>query len=393
MSSPPGRQASQIRPRLPMLGRWLIPPWADPPQNECPRGALSVRHGAGIFYNDASKTIGGRAAVVDLTLVVEPNGADMRLDQFIADHSRITRSQAQKLIETGEVRVQNRYEKKNYRVRTGDVISIRLPEREVIGLVPQNIPLQVVYQDRYVVVINKPHGMVMYPGAGHAQGTLMNGIAFLSDTMATVGAPLRPGVVHRLDKDTSGIVVIALTDEAYYGLQHQFRARTVLRNYVSLIYGRLSQAAGTIEAEIGRARSDRKKMSTRTRAGKKAVTHYSVIEVFREATLVRVKLDTGRTHQIRVHFASVGHPVLGDSSYGGKIYLTVKGTKLKIPRQMLHAQTLGFTHPVTDEPLEFSAPLPADMASILSLLRDAAGLPPTGASLPPHRRGSPTANR
>ncbi|MGW8273290.1 MAG: RluA family pseudouridine synthase, partial [Thermodesulfovibrionales bacterium] len=227
-----------------------------------------------------------------------------------------------------------------------------------------------VYQDRHVVVVNKPHGMVMYPGAGHSQGTLMNGVAFLTDSIATVGAPLRPGVVHRLDKDTSGIVVIALTNEAYYGLQRQFKARTVIRAYISLVYGRLGQSTGTIDAEIGRARTDRKRMSTRTRKGREAVTHYSVIESFRIATLVRVKLETGRTHQIRVHFASIGHPVLGDSSYGGKTSLIVKGTKLKISRQMLHAQTLGFSHPITDEPLEFTAPLPSDMALTLSLLRD-----------------------
>lgn len=316
---------------------------------------------------------------MDPTFIVKQDEADRRLDQFLAESSGMTRSQAQKLIESGGVRVHGQREKKNYKVRAGDVVSVKSLQCDVIGLVPQEIPLEVVYQDRDLVVVNKPHGMVMYPGAGHPEGTLMNGVAFLSDSTATVGAPLRPGVVHRLDKDTSGLVVIALTDAAYYGLQRQFKTRTVLRNYVSLVYGRLAHSTGTIDAEIGRARTDRKRMSTRTKAGKKAVTHYAVIEIFRDATLVKVKLDTGRTHQIRVHFASIGHPVLGDSSYGGKTYLTFRGTKLKIPRQMLHAQTLGFSHPVTDEPLEFTSPLPQDIASILSILRE-----PAGRSIPPH---------
>jgi 23S rRNA pseudouridine1911/1915/1917 synthase len=209
----------------------------------------------------------------------------------------------------------------------------------------------------------------MYPAAGHDRGTLMNAVAFRCGRLASVGGPLRPGVVHRLDRDTSGLVVVALTDEAYYTLQQQFKARTITRNYLTLLYGRLKKSSGEIDAAIGRSRSDRKKMSTRTRTGKTAITRFAVLEEFAQASFVKARLATGRTHQIRVHFASIGHPVLGDRTYGGKTSLEVGKRIIRIPRQMLHAETLGFIHPVTGKEMLFAAPVPEDMMEILETLR------------------------
>jgi 23S rRNA pseudouridine1911/1915/1917 synthase len=245
-----------------------------------------------------------------------------------------------------------------------------MPEVTQEGLLPEAIPLDILYRDESVVVVNKPANMVVYPAAGHTQGTLMNAIAYHCKQLATVGGPLRPGVVHRLDKDTSGIIVIALNDQAYYDLVKQFNKRTITRNYLAFIYGDLIKNEGEIILKIGRSDTDRKKMSTRTRRGKEAITRWKTIERCGIATLIAVQLGTGRTHQIRVHFASIGHPVLGDKTYGRKAEVSVKTRKKIIfPRQMLHARSLGFIHPLTGEHLEFSSPLPDDMAQKREELR------------------------
>jgi 23S rRNA pseudouridine1911/1915/1917 synthase len=214
--------------------------------------------------------------------------------------------------------------------------------------------------------------MVVYPAAGHSSGTLMNAVAWHSRKLASVGGPLRPGVVHRLDKDTSGIMVVALEDTAYYSLVEQFRKRTIRRRYEALVYGDLKDACGEISLKIGRSESDRKKMSTRVRRGKEAVTSWRVRERYGFATLVEAMLGTGRTHQIRVHFASLGHPVLGDSTYGRKMSLDTKAGKIVFPRQMLHAELLGFIHPVSGQYMEFSAGPPDDMEKAIQTLRDVA---------------------
>jgi 23S rRNA pseudouridine1911/1915/1917 synthase len=216
-------------------------------------------------------------------------------------------------------------------------------------------------------VASKPAGMVVYPAAGHSRGTLMNALAYYCENLAAIGGPLRPGVVHRLDKDTSGVMVIALNDRAYYALTSQFRERTINRRYKALIYGNLKEDEGEISLRIGRSSSDRKKMSTRGKGGKEACTRWKVLKRLGGSTLIEVKLGTGRTHQIRVHFASVGHPVLGDRTYGKKIEIEMeiekkKKNKIFFPRQMLHAESLGFIHPATGEYLEFTSPLPEDMA-------------------------------
>ena len=198
----------------------------------------------------------------------------------------------------------------------------------------------------------------------------MNAVAYHSGKLASVGGPLRPGVVHRLDKDTSGIMVVALDDDAYYGLVEQFRRRTIDRRYKALVYGNLQKDRGEISLRIGRSESDRKKMSTRIKKGKEAITSWNVVERFRGATLIEAKLGTGRTHQIRVHFASIGHPVLGDLTYGRKTQLEADRRKIVFPRQMLHAELLGFTHPVNGHYMKFRSGLPEDMRQIIEALRE-----------------------
>ncbi len=294
-------------------------------------------------------------------IIVQTSETGERLDTFLAKKTGITRSQIQRLIEKGRVLVNNKDISQNYRLKANDLIYLSIPDKETEGLIPEPIPIEIFYKDEYLVVVNKPAGMVVYPAAGHTHGTLMNAISYHCKNLATMGGPLRPGVVHRLDKDTSGVMVIALNDEAYYNLIEQFRHRTINRRYIALIYGNLGEDEGEIALRIGRSESDRKKMSTRVKKGKEAVTRWKVSERFGNATLIEARLGTGRTHQIRVHFASTGHPVLGDRIYAKKT--------LSFPRQMLHAKLLGFTHPVTREYLEFSAPVPDDMAQKIKEFR------------------------
>lgn len=303
-------------------------------------------------------------------IIVRTVDAGERIDTFLAKKTGITRSQIQKLIEKGDVSVHDRAIHQNYRVKTDDSVSVRIPEKETEGLTPEPIPIEILYKDEYLVVVNKPAGMVVYPAAGHGHGTLMNALLYHCKKLATVGGPLRPGVVHRLDKDTSGVMVVAMNDEIYYNLIEQFRKRTINRRYVALIYGDLEKDDGEIASRIGRSASDRKKMSTRTKKGKEAFTRWKVLERYGNATFIEVKLGTGRTHQIRVHFASIGHPVLGDKTYGKKVEVEMKTKKkLFFPRQMLHAELLGFTHPTTGKYLEFSSEIPDDMSQKIKELR------------------------
>ncbi|MCX5720061.1 MAG: RluA family pseudouridine synthase [Nitrospirae bacterium] len=304
-------------------------------------------------------------------MVVQKSEVGQRLDIFITSKTNITRSQIQKLIEDGSVLVNSRIVSQNYRVKTNDVITLTISDKETESLIPEPIPLEILYKDDYLVVVNKPAGMVVYPSAGHNQGTLMNALSHHCKKLASVGRPLRPGVIHRLDKDTSGVMVVALNDEAYYNLVEQFRQRTITRRYIALVYGNLKEDKGEITLKIGRSQSDRKKMSTRVRKGKEAITRWKALERFSNATLIEAKLGTGRTHQIRVHFASMGHPVLGDRTYGKKVELEVKAKKkILFPRQMLHAELLGFTHPATNKYLEFSSPPPEDMTQKIKELRE-----------------------
>jgi 23S rRNA pseudouridine1911/1915/1917 synthase len=312
-----------------------------------------------------------------LSVSGEDSAARARLDVFVSEKTGITRSQVRKLMETGHILLNGRRVKPNSRVREDDAIEITLPEKEPGTLIPEDMPVTVLYSDSHLAVVDKPPGMVVYPSPGHRRGTLMNALSYSLGRLARVGGPLRPGVVHRLDKDTSGVMVVAMSDRAYYGLIEQFRKRTIRRSYLALVYGRLKKDRGEIALMVGRSAADRKKMSTRTRRGKEARTSWERLEEFSEATMIKAVLATGRTHQIRVHFASIGHPVLGDRTYGKKTSLEIRrpitGEKrsvtLTFPRQMLHAEVLGFTHPSTGEYMEFRTPLPADMAQAIRMLR------------------------
>ena len=302
-------------------------------------------------------------------ITVKTSESGQRIDTFLAGKTGITRSQIQKLMEKGDVLVNGVPVSPNYRVRGGDGVTLSSPEKEAEGLVPEPIPVEILYEDEHIVVVNKPAGMVVYPAAGHGHGTLMNALAYHCSRLAVVGGPLRPGVVHRLDRDTSGVMVVALDDAAYYSLVRQFRERTISRKYSTIVFGNISADTGEIALPIGRSGSDRKKMSTRVRRGKEAVTRWKVLERFGSATLLEARLGTGRTHQIRVHFSSIGHPVLGDRTYGRKTEIESGKKKVSFPRQMLHAELLGFTHPASGAYMEFSSPLPRDMRDVLGAMK------------------------
>ncbi len=312
----------------------------------------------------------------ELVLQVSKEDEGERIDLYLASRSALSRSRIQELIGSGAATVNGAAVKPSYRVRAGDrveVAAVAGPEREPVSLVAEPLQVEVVYRDEDLIVVNKPAGMVMYPAAGHARGTLMNAIAWLAGPLDAPGAPLRPGVVHRIDRDTSGLVVVALSDRAYYGLVGQFKERTVERSYTAIVHGLLREDEGVVELKIGRSPLNRKKMSTKTRRGKPARTSWRVLERYGLATMIEARLATGRTHQIRVHFSALGHPVLGDRDYGRKTSVRLDGRVLKIPRQMLHAERLGFIHPVTGGRLAFRAPLPEDMIEVVQALRAASG--------------------
>jgi 23S rRNA pseudouridine1911/1915/1917 synthase len=303
---------------------------------------------------------------------VHSSEAGERLDTFLSKKTGITRSRIQKLVTGENVLVNGKNVGQSYRIKADDLILLGISEEKPVSLIPESIPINILYEDEYLIVVEKPPGMVVYPAAGHSRGTLMNALACLCKNLSAPGGPLRPGIVHRLDKDTSGVMVIALNEKVYYSLVEQFKKKTIKRKYVALIYGNVKEDEGEINMKIGRSESDRKKMSTRIRKGKEAVTKWKVLRRFREATLIEARLGTGRTHQIRVHFASIGYPVLGDRTYGRKTEVTTKSQKRIIfPRQMLHAELLGFIHPETREYLEFSSSMPEDMSGrINELVKD-----------------------
>ena len=312
-----------------------------------------------VFFNMHSKNI----------VKVSDVDAGQRIDVFLSERISKTRSFIKQLIKKGNILLNGKTVKSGYKIKSGDTIEINLPEDEEIILKPEKIPLEILYKDEHVAVINKPPGLVMYPAAGHRSGTLMNALAYHVERLANVGGPLRPGVVHRLDKDTSGLVVVALSDEAYYPLVEAFKKRTIKRIYYTIVHGTMKEKEGEIELPIGRSPTHRKKMSTRVRRGRYAKTHWRVIEEYHFATFIEVRLATGRTHQIRVHFSAIGHPVLGDSVYGRKTTIKTKERMIRVPRQMLHAGVLGFSHPVAGQWLEFAAPIPSDMEELLELLK------------------------
>ena len=284
-----------------------------------------------------------------------------RLDAFVSARSGLTRSYVQKLIKDGMVTINNHKEKVSYRVKKDDEAELTLPDAPENLLIPEDIPIDIIWEDEYILVVNKPPDMVMYPGLSHNSGTLMNAVVYICNKLSSVGAPIRPGVVHRLDKDTSGLIIIAKDDAAHHNLVNQFKAREVEKHYVSLLYGDLKADSGEIRTLIGRSATSRKKMSAKPKRGKEAITRYEVIKRLKSSTLVKVRIITGRTHQIRVHFASVGNPVLGDRTYGRKTAIVLGEKTVGFPRQMLHAYSLKLRHPSDGRPIEFIAPIPGDM--------------------------------
>lgn len=306
-----------------------------------------------------------------LSYTVCPENKLKRLDSFVSSKSGLSRSHVQKLVKQGLLIVNSQIEKASYKVKNGDLIKLTIPE-EASLIIPENIPLEVIWEDKNVIVINKPPYMIVYPATGHKSGTLLNALSqhLGSGKLASTGIPLRPGVVHRLDKDTSGLIVFAKDNPAYLNLVKQFTEREVEKHYLALLYGNLKKDSGEINTVIGRSISDRKKMSTRTKKGKEAVTQFEVIERFKFATLAKIKIITGRTHQIRVHFASLGNPVLGDKTYGKKTVVKFGQRTISFNRQMLHAYSLKFKHPATGQPIELTAPMPEDMKKAIKELQD-----------------------
>ena len=285
----------------------------------------------------------------------------VRLDKAVADLTPLSRSHANEQIKNGQILVNGQVKKAKYAVKAGDVITYELPEPEALEYVAENLPLDIVYQDEDVAVVNKAQGMVVHPSAGHTSGTLVNALMYHIKDLSGINGVLRPGIVHRIDKDTSGLLMIAKNDDAHIKLAKELKDKKSLRKYWAIVHGNLPNYRGVIEAPIGRSEKDRKKQAV-TAKGKPAVTRFHVLERFGNYTLVELQLETGRTHQIRVHMAYIGHPVAGDEVYGPR--KTLKGHG-----QFLHARTLGFTHPKTGEVMEFTAEAPAIFQETLEKLR------------------------
>ena len=281
------------------------------------------------------------------TVVEMQNG---RLDKVCSEiFSDYSRSQIKQLLDGGNITVNGKTEKAKYKVKSGDVIRLEEPETKTLELRPENIPLDIVYEDDDVIVINKPQGMVVHPAPGHNEHTLVNALLYHCP-LSTINGTFRPGIVHRIDKDTSGLLMVAKNDKAHRSLAKQLKDKTNIREYVALVHGRIAEDEGTINAPIGRSLKDRKKQAV-VKDGRNAVTHFEVLKRYRDYTLVKCILETGRTHQIRVHMKYIGHPLVGDPLYGPK--KTIKGNG-----QFLHAGKLGFVHPTTGKLLIFEAPLP-----------------------------------
>ncbi|WP_438477688.1 RluA family pseudouridine synthase [Streptococcus pluranimalium] len=276
--------------------------------------------------------------------------AGVRLDKAVADLTELSRQKANEEIKAGTILVNGKPAKAKYAVKMGDVISYEIPEEEVLEYKAEDIPLDIIYQDEDVAVVNKPQGMVVHPSAGHSSGTLVNALMYHIKDLSSINGVIRPGIVHRIDKDTSGLLMIAKNDQAHQALAEELKAKKSLRQYVALVHGNLPNDRGVIEAPIGRSDKDRKKQAV-TEKGKPALTRFHVLERFGDYTFLELQLETGRTHQIRVHMAYIGHPIAGDATYGPRKTLAGNG-------QFLHARTLGFTHPKTGELMTFEADLP-----------------------------------
>ena len=307
---------------------------------------------------------------------VSQQDAGSRLDLFLSRMElELSRNQVQRLIENGRILVNDNPQKASYRLRSGDQVLVSLPPPQPSPLEPEELSLSVVFEDDHLIAINKPPGLVVHPATSHRKSTLVHGLLHHCDNLADLGGPLRPGIVHRLDKDTSGIIVVAKENSAYRHLSHQFKEKSVHKEYTALVYGTLRRSSGQFTEPIKRHPKNRKKMGI-IAGGREAYTFWWLENLFGEVSLVKVVIKTGRTHQIRVHFAHAHHPVVGDATYGGKKRVRsvqnplLRGRLSKVRRQMLHARRLVLEHPATGETLDLSTELPEDMSDLLEFLRE-----------------------
>lgn len=300
-----------------------------------------------------------------LNFSITEENSNIRIDRYLAEQCPdLSRSYIQKLVKDGAVFVNNRQIKANYKVQPQDQVILTIPDMQVPDILPENIPLDILYEDQWLLVVNKPKDMVVHPSAGHMEGTLVNAVmAHCGEHLSGINGVLRPGIVHRIDKDTTGALLICKDDTVHRDLAEQLKVHSIKRRYRAIVQGNLKEDQGTVDAPVGRHPTDRKKMAVNYKNGKEAVTHYQVLERFGNATYIECRLETGRTHQIRVHMASLGHPLLGDTIYGSS------KNPYHLQGQALHAMILGFVHPITREYLEFQAPLPEYFIKLLDKLR------------------------
>lgn len=300
-----------------------------------------------------------------ITFAAEADDVGKRIDVFAAEnYEELSRSGLKKIIDTGGVTVNNKTVKANYELRTGDIVTMNIPESVPLEIIPQNIPLDILYEDDDVIVINKPQGMVVHPAPGHYTDTLVNALLYhCGDSLSGINGIMRPGIVHRIDMDTSGVIMAAKNNNSHRSLALQLAEHSITRKYNAIVYNNIKEDEGTIDKPLGRNPSDRKKMAV-VQGGRRAVTHYRVLDRLGKFTYIEAQLETGRTHQIRVHMTYAGHPLLGDSVYGPKKQpFNLKG-------QVLHARVLGFVHPVTGEYMEFESPLPEYFQKLLERCRN-----------------------
>lgn len=297
---------------------------------------------------------------------VEAEQEGERLDKFLSIiYPEFSRAFFQKLIKSKQVSVNETPQKASYCVKIDDIVTVEIPDAVETTIEPENIPLDILYEDDDVLIVNKPKGMVVHPSAGHYSGTLVNAIMYhCKDTLSGINGEIRPGIVHRIDMDTTGSLIVCKNDEAHVNIAHQIKEHSVNRIYVGIVCGNVKEDSGTVEGAIGRHPIERKKMAINEKNGKPAITHYKVLERFKNYTYMQFKLETGRTHQIRVHMASIGHPLLGDT-----LYSSGRSPFKHLQGQCLHAKTIGFIHPKTGEYMEYSAPLPEYFEKLLCLLK------------------------
>ena len=301
----------------------------------------------------------------EIVMEITPEMEGERIDKCISNYlESLSRSYIQKIIKDGKAYVNDAVVKANYKVKVDDKVQFEIPDCEEPDIPPQDIPLDILYEDKDILIVNKPKDMVVHPAPGHYEGTLVNAIMFhCKDELSGINGVLRPGIVHRIDKDTTGSIIICKNDEAHRKIAQQLKEHSITRKYRAIVYGRIMEEEGTVNAPIGRHPTDRKKMAINENNGKPAVTHYKVLERFDKYTYIECQLETGRTHQIRVHMTSIGHPLLGDEVYGNA------KCPFKLEGQTLHAMTIGFIHPTTGEYVEYEAPLPEYFEHLLQILR------------------------